>query len=49
MARYENKFMKRFTCEETGTDTFEMERGKVSYDLSKMKILHSGIDTIRQL
>src|SRR5690606_20095036 len=49
MARFENKLMKRFFNPETGLDTYETERGNIEYDLSAMRFLHAGIDTIRQL
>lgn len=49
MARFENKQMKRFYNPATGVDTYETERGNVEYDLSAMRFLHAGIDTIRQL
>jgi len=49
MARFENKKMKRFFDPLTGADTYEMERGSVEYDLSGLRFLHTGVDTIRQL
>jgi len=49
MARFENKMMKRFFDRDTGKDTYESERGNIEYDLSAMRFLHAGIDTIRQL
>lgn len=48
MARFENKTMKRVFNPSTGEDIYYPERGK-SFDLSDLKILHSGVDTIRQL
>lgn len=49
MARYENKKMNRVFDRSTGKDLFFNERGSVSYDLSNMRFLWSGVDTIRQL
>jgi hypothetical protein len=45
MARYENKKMDRFT--DGDTDIFKTKR--LEFDLSKMRFLHCGVDTIRQL
>jgi hypothetical protein len=33
----------------TGKDLYSSERGKQDFDLTKMRFLHTGIDTIRQL
>ena len=41
--RYENKNMKRIG------DTFENMNSSVSYDLSNLRFLHCGVDTIKQL
>lgn len=49
MARYENKKMKRIKDDVTGQDHFQTERLTAEYDLSKMRFLSRGIDTIRQL
>lgn len=47
--RYENKMMKRFYDADTGSDVFEPDRSDVSFDLSALRFLHTGVDTIRQL
>lgn len=49
MARFENKTMHREYNRDTGSDIFTTERGGIEYDLSKMRFLHHGIDTIKQL
>jgi len=49
MARYENKQMKRIHDPDTGSDMYYSERLTAEYDLSKLRFLHAGIDTIRQL
>lgn len=49
MARFENKLMKRFYDPDTGSDVYETERGGVSFDLSALRFLHTGVDTIRQI
>lgn len=49
MARYENKRMTRISKPDTGYDVFQNERLTVEYDLSKMRFLWRGVDTIRQL
>lgn len=49
MARFENKLMKRFYDPETGKDIYETESLNAFYDLSALRFLHTGIDTIRQL
>lgn len=43
MSRYESKFMVR------SGGQFKNERGTVAYDLTDLKFLHTGVDTIRQL
>lgn len=43
MARYESKQMTRIG------DTFTTERGGIAYDLSDLKMLASGVDTIKQI
>ena len=48
MARFENKHMTRTYDKETGKDIFTTERGN-QYDLSELRFLAAGIDTIRQL
>ncbi len=48
MATYENKSMNRQYNPNTGEDIYTTERG-IKYDLSEMRFLHAGIDTIRQL
>ena len=48
MATYENKSMNRRYNSDTGEDIYSTERG-ITYDLSDMRFLHAGIDTIRQL
>lgn len=48
MARFENKYMKRDYNPLTGKDIYTPERGK-SFDLSDVRFLYSGVDTIRQL
>lgn len=48
MARFENKYMKRVFNKDNGSDVFYPERGK-PFDLSDVKLLYSGVDTIRQL
>ena len=48
MARYENKTMNRQYNPNTGEDVYTTGRG-IRYDLSAMRFLHAGIDTIRQL
>lgn len=47
--RFENKFMNRNFDIATGKDIYSSERGKQDFDLTKMRFLHTGIDTIRQL
>jgi hypothetical protein len=47
MARYESKSMQRITDINAGTDIFKTER--LQYDLSSMRFLWAGVDTIRQL
>lgn len=49
MARYENKKMKRIYDPESGLDHFQTERLAAFYDLSGLRFLWRGIDTIRQL
>ena len=49
MARFENKQMKRVYDRDTGSDVYYTERLTAEYDLSKLRFLHTGIDTIRQL
>jgi hypothetical protein len=47
MARYENKTMLRVTNNDKGTDIFQTDQ--LHYDLSAMRFLWSGVDSIRQL
>jgi hypothetical protein len=49
MARYENKKMSRKYDPETGSDVYQTERAGAAYDLSSMRFLWRGVDTIRQL
>lgn len=49
MARYENKKMTRIQNAQTGSDVYQTERLTAEYDLSNMRFLWRGIDTIRQL
>ena len=46
--RFENKLMKRSYDVDSGKDIYSPERGK-DFDLSNMRFLHTGVDTIRQL
>ena len=48
MATYENKSMNRQYNPNTGEDIYTTERG-IKYDLTKMRFLHAGVDTLRQL
>lgn len=47
MPKYENKLFKRIKGEDGIQDVFKTDR--LEYDLSEMRFLHAGIDTIRQL
>lgn len=49
MARHEWKFFQRDYEPGTGRDVYTSDSGDISYDLSSMRFLYSGIDTLRQL